>query len=219
MSNSGSGQLAANITRRGLMLVLSSPSGAGKTTLSRRLLERDPEIMLSVSVTTRPRRPAEREGVDYHFVDVPTFDRMRQRGELLESAKVFDYYYGTPRQSVEVALASGRDVMFDIDWQGRQLLAEKAQADMVSVFILPPSTRELERRLTKRAQDPPAIVAKRMAKAADEITHYLEYDYVIVNVDVERSLTELHSILVAERIRRERQLGLADFVKSLRDGQ
>ncbi len=210
---------SSGITRRGLMLVLSSPSGAGKTTLSRRLLERDKEIMLSVSVTTRPRRPAERDGTDYHFVDVPRFESMRSRGELLESARVFDYYYGTPRQTVEVPLASGRDVMFDIDWQGRQQLAEKARADMVSVFILPPSTRELERRLTQRAQDPPAVVNKRMAKAADEMTHYLEYDYVIVNVDVERSLTELHSILVAERLKRERQLGLSDFVKSLRDGQ
>jgi guanylate kinase len=207
------------ITRRGVMLVLSSPSGAGKTTLSRRLLERDREIMLSVSVTTRPRRPAERDGIDYHFVDVPRFDSMRARGELLEAAKVFDYYYGTPRQTVEVALSGGRDVMFDIDWQGRQQLAEKAPADLVSVFILPPSTRELERRLTQRAQDPPAIVAKRMAKAADEMTHYQEYDYVIVNVDVERSLDELHSILVAERLKRDRLLGLSDFVKSLRDGQ
>jgi len=218
MSNRGEASKVSGITRRGLMLVLSSPSGAGKTTLSRRLLERDREITLSVSVTTRPRRPAERDGTDYHFVDVPRFESMRDRGELLESARVFDYYYGTPRQTVEVALSSGRDVMFDIDWQGRQQLAEKANADMVSVFILPPSTRELERRLTQRAQDPPAVVNKRMAKAADEMTHYLEYDYVIVNVDVERSLAELHSILVAERLKRDRQLGLSDFVKSLRDG-
>lgn len=201
------------------MLVLSSPSGAGKTTLSRRLLDHDKEITLSISVTTRPRRPAERDGIDYHFVDTPRFDSMRERGELLEWAKVFDYYYGTPRQTVEVALSSGRDVMFDIDWQGRQQLAEKAPADLVSVFILPPSTRELERRLTTRAQDPPAIVAKRMAKAADEMTHFQEYDYVIVNVDVERSLAELHAILVAERLKRDRLLGLSDFVKALRDGQ
>jgi guanylate kinase len=210
---------AATIRRRGLMLVLSSPSGAGKTTLSRRLLDRDRDITLSVSVTTRPRRPAERDGTDYHFVDTPRFDSMRERGELLEWAKVFDYYYGTPRQTVEVALSSGRDVMFDIDWQGRQQLAEKAPADLISVFILPPTTRELERRLTTRAQDPPAIVAKRMAKAADEMTHFQEYDYVIVNVDVERSLAELHAILVAERLKRDRLLGLSDFVKSLREGQ
>lgn len=209
----------AAVRRRGLMLVLSSPSGAGKTTLSRRLLDHDKEITLSISVTTRPRRPAERDGIDYHFVDTPRFDSMRERGELLEWAKVFDYYYGTPRQTVEVALSSGRDVMFDIDWQGRQQLAEKAPADLVSVFILPPSTRELERRLTTRAQDPPAIVAKRMAKAADEMTHFQEYDYVIVNVDVERSLAELHAILVAERLKRDRLLGLSDFVKALRDGQ
>jgi guanylate kinase len=210
---------AATIRRRGLMLVLSSPSGAGKTTLSRRLLDRDRDITLSVSVTTRPRRPAERDGTGYHFVDTPRFDSMRERGELLEWAKVFDYYYGTPRQTVEVALSSGRDVMFDIDWQGRQQLAEKAPADLISVFILPPTTRELERRLTTRAQDPPAIVAKRMAKAADEMTHFQEYDYVIVNVDVERSLAELHAILVAERLKRDRLLGLSDFVKSLREGQ
>jgi guanylate kinase len=210
---------AATIRRRGLMLVLSSPSGAGKTTLSRRLLDRDRDITLSVSVTTRPRRPAERDGTDYHFVDTPRFDSMRERGELLEWAKVFDYYYGTPRQTVEVALSSGRDVMFDIDWQGRQQLAEKAPADLISVFILPPTTRELERRLTTRAQDPPAIVAKRMAKAADEMTHFQEYDYVIVNVDVERSLAELQAILVAERLKRDRLLGLSDFVKSLREGQ
>ena len=207
------------ISRRGLMLVLSSPSGAGKTTLSRLLLERDPEISLSVSVTTRPRRPAERDGIDYTFIDVPSFDAMVARGDLLEHAKVFDYYYGTPRQPVEQALAAGRDVMFDIDWQGRQKLADRVGEDLVSVFILPPSTRELERRLTTRAQDPPAVVAKRMAKAADEMTHYREYDYVIVNRNVERSIAELESILVAERLRLKRQLGLSDFVSALRQGQ
>ena len=207
------------ISRRGLMLVLSSPSGAGKTTLSRLLLERDAEITLSVSVTTRPRRPAERDGIDYHFLDVPSFDAMVARGELLEHAKVFDYYYGTPRQAVEEALNAGRDVMFDIDWQGRQKLADSVGDDLVSVFILPPSTRELERRLTTRAQDPPAVVAKRMAKAADEMTHYREYDYVIVNRAVERSIAELESILVAERLRLKRQLGVSDFVTSLRQGR
>lgn len=206
-------------TRRGLMLVLSSPSGAGKTTLSRMLLESDSEISLSISVTTRPPRPAERDGIDYRFVDAATFDRMAAGNELLEHAKVFDYRYGTPRQAVETALAGGRDVMFDIDWQGRQQLAERAVADLVSVFILPPSTRELERRLTLRAQDPPEVVARRMAKASDEMTHYLEYDYVIVNVDLERSLGQLRAILTAERLKRERQVGLSDFVKALRDGR
>jgi guanylate kinase len=210
---------AGKIGRRGLMLVLSSPSGAGKTTLSRLLLERDAEITLSISVTTRPPRSAEKDGVDYHFVTPDIFSRMVQRGELLEHAKVFDYYYGTPRSAVEVALASGRDVMFDIDWQGRQQLAEKAGEDMVSVFILPPTTRELERRLKQRAQDAAAVVAKRMAKAADEMTHYIEYDYVIINYDIEDSMTQLRSILAAERLKRERQIGLGDFVKALREGQ
>ncbi len=211
--------VADRIGRRGVMLVLSSPSGAGKTTLSRMLLEEDAEITLSISVTTRPPRSAERDGVDYHFVTPQIFDRMVQRSELLEHAKVFDYYYGTPRKAVEVALASGRDVMFDIDWQGRQQLAEQARADMVSVFILPPTTRELERRLTQRAQDAPAVVAKRMAKAADEMTHYIEYDYVIINRDIGASMVQLRAILAAERLKRERQIGLGDFVKALREGQ
>ena len=210
---------AGKIGRRGLMLVLSSPSGAGKTTLSRLLLERDAEITLSISVTTRPPRSAEKDGVDYHFVTPDIFSRMVQRGELLEHAKVFDYYYGTPRSAVEVALASGRDVMFDIDWQGRQQLAEQAREDMVSVFILPPTTRELERRLKQRAQDAPQVVAKRMAKAADEMTHYIEYDYVVINYDVEDSMSQLQAILAAERLKRERQIGLGDFVKALREGQ
>jgi guanylate kinase len=210
---------AGRIGRRGVMLVLSSPSGAGKTTLSRLLLERDSDITLSISVTTRPARSAEKDGVDYHFVTPDIFSRMVQRGELLEHAKVFDYYYGTPRSAVEVALGSGRDVMFDIDWQGRQQLAEKAGEDMVSVFILPPSTRELERRLKQRAQDSASVVANRMAKAADEMTHYIEYDYVIINYDIEESMTQLRAIMAAERLKRERQIGLGDFVKALREGQ
>jgi guanylate kinase len=210
---------AGKIGRRGLMLVLSSPSGAGKTTLSRLLLERDAEITLSISVTTRPPRSVEKDGVDYHFVTPDIFSRMVQRGELLEHAKVFDYYYGTPRSAVEVALGSGRDVMFDIDWQGRQQLAEKAGEDMVSVFILPPTTRELERRLKQRAQDAPQVVANRMAKAADEMTHYIEYDYVVINHDIEDSMTQLRGILAAERLKRARQIGLGDFVKALREGQ
>jgi guanylate kinase len=210
---------AGRIGRRGLMLVLSSPSGAGKTTLSRLLLERDSDITLSISVTTRTPRSAEKDGVDYHFITPDIFNRMAERGELLEYAKVFDYYYGTPRAAVEVALGSGRDVMFDIDWQGRQQLAEKAGEDLVSVFILPPTTRELERRLKQRAQDSASIVAKRMAKAADEMTHYIEYDYVIINYDIEDSMSQLRAILAAERLKRERQIGLGEFVKALREGQ
>lgn len=213
--------MTLSISRRGLMLVLSSPSGAGKTTLSRLLLESDSNINLSVSVTTRPPRPAERDGVHYHFVDPATFDRMVARGELLEHAKVFDHYYGTPRAPVETALAAGRDVLFDIDWQGTQQLAEdkNARADLVSVFILPPSTRELERRLVQRAQDPASVVAKRMAKAADEMSHYFEYEYVIVNRDIDESLARVKAILTAERLKRTRQVGLADFVNALRQGR
>lgn len=209
----------APIHRRGLMLVLSSPSGAGKTTLSRLLLEHDRGIELSVSVTTRTKRPAERDGVDYHFVDHQHFRDLIERNALLEYAKVFDHYYGTPRGPVEATLAAGRDMLFDIDWQGTQQLMERARADLVSVFILPPSTAELERRLIRRAQDPPNVVANRMAKAADEMSHWAEYDYVIINIDIARSLEQLKSILTAERLKRERQLGLSDFVKALRSGR
>jgi guanylate kinase len=200
------------------MFVLSSPSGAGKTTLSRLLLQHEPAITLSVSVTTRPRRPAERDGVDYHFVDHETFRTMKARDELLEYAQVFDHFYGTPRGPVEQTLSAGQDMLFDIDWQGTQQLAERARQDLVSVFILPPSTEELERRLVTRAQDPPAVVARRMAQAADEMSHWAEYDYVIVNEQVERSLDLLKAILTAERLKRYRQVGLSDFVKSLRSG-
>ncbi|WP_428659996.1 guanylate kinase [Reyranella sp.] len=207
------------IHRRGLMLVLSSPSGAGKTTLSRQLLDNDKQIQLSVSCTTRARRASERDGVDYRFVDTATFSGMIQRSEFLEHARVFDHFYGTPRAPVEAALKSGRDVLFDIDWQGTQQLKEKGRDDLVTVFILPPSTRDLERRLITRAQDSPDIVARRMAKSADEMSHYAEYDYVIVNRDIATSLTELKSILTAERLKRERQLGLSAFVKALREGR
>jgi guanylate kinase len=207
------------IHRRGLMLVLSSPSGAGKTTLSRQLLDNDKQIQLSVSATTRARRPSEKDGVDYRFVDTATFSGMRDRGEFLEHARVFDHYYGTPRAPVEAALQAGRDVLFDIDWQGTQQLQEKGRDDLVTVFILPPSTRDLEKRLRTRAQDSPDIVAKRMAKAADEMSHYAEYDYTIINRDIATSLMELKSILTAERLKRERQLGLVDFVKALREGR
>ena len=207
------------VLRRGLMLVLSSPSGAGKTTLSRLLLEHDPEIELSISATTRAKRPAERDGVDYRFVDHATFRAMIDRDELLEYAQVFENYYGTPRGPVEKTLSSGRDMLFDIDWQGTQQVAERARQDLVSVFILPPSTRELERRLVTRAQDPPEVVAKRMAKAADEMSHWPEYDYVIVNREITRSLEQLKGILATERLKRHRQIGLSDFVKALREGR
>ncbi|MDE1174676.1 MAG: guanylate kinase [Parvibaculaceae bacterium] len=204
--------------RRGLMLVLSSPSGAGKTTLSRRLLAKDPEISLSVSVTTRPPRPGERHGEDYHFISQEQFATLRDRNALLEHATVFENSYGTPKEPVEQALASGRDVLFDIDWQGTQQLGENAARDLVTVFILPPSAADLEKRLITRAQDPIEVVRKRMAKAANEISHYFEYDYVLINEDIEKSLADLEAILRAERLRRDRQVGLNEFVKDLSDG-
>jgi guanylate kinase len=210
---------AGQIQRRGLMLVLSSPSGAGKTTLSRQLLDNDKQIQLSVSATTRARRTGERDGVDYHFVDTATFSGMIERGEFLEHARVFDHFYGTPSAPVEAALMAGRDVLFDIDWQGTQQLKEKAGSDLVTVFILPPSTRDLERRLITRAQDSMEVVQKRMAKAADEMSHWAEYDYQIINRDIATSLMELKSILAAERLKRERQVGLSNFVKALREGR
>ncbi len=207
--------IAKPISRRGLMLVLSSPSGAGKTTISRRLLDLDPNITMSVSVTTRPMRPGEKPGVDYYFVDMPEFDRMAEAGDLLEHARVFGNCYGTPRSTVEQALGSGRDVLFDIDWQGTQQLAANARADLVSVFILPPSGAELERRLHTRAQDSAEVIAQRMAKASDEISHWAEYDYVIVNNDVDESVAAVQAILRAERLRRTRQVGLPAFVQSI----
>ncbi len=210
---------APAIQRRGLMLVLSSPSGAGKTTLSRQLLDNDSQISLSISCTTRDKRPGEKDGIDYHFIDTPTFRGMIERGEFLEHARVFDHYYGTPAPPVEEALVAGRDMLFDIDWQGTQQLKEKGRDDLVTVFILPPSTRDLERRLISRAQDSPDIVARRMAKAADEMSHWAEYDYAIINKDIATSLNQLKSILTAERLKRERQLGLSDFVKALREGR
>jgi guanylate kinase len=210
---------APSIQRRGLMLVLSSPSGAGKTTLSRQLLGNDSQIQLSVSCTTREKRPGEKDGVDYKFIDTATFRSMIERGDFLEHARVFDNYYGTPRAPVEDALSGGRDVLFDIDWQGTQQLKEKGRDDLVTVFILPPSTRDLERRLITRAQDSQEVVARRMAKAADEMSHWAEYDYAIINRDIATSLSELKSILTAERLKRERQYGLSGFVKALREGR
>lgn len=205
------------IHRRGLMLVLSSPSGAGKTTLSRRLLESDSEIDMSVSATTRKPRPGEVEGKDYFFLSTEDFGIMRNKGEFLEHAKVFGNYYGTPRKPVEEALARGHDVLFDIDWQGTQQLDETAQEDLVKVFILPPSAQDLEKRLETRAQDPADVVAARMAKASDEISHYQEYDYIIINENIDKAFVELQAILRAERLKRRRLTGLANFVKQLRE--
>ena len=204
-----------NIARRGLMLVLSSPSGAGKTTLSRVLLRADRNVELSISVTTRPKRRGEINGRDYHFIDQARFDAMVARGELLEWAEVFGHRYGTPRQPVTKALQAGRDVLFDIDWQGTQQLREKARTDLVSVFILPPTAKELERRLKRRAQDSKSVIGSRMAKAAGEMSHWPEYDYVIVNRDKRQAFAELRAILAAERLKRERQIGLSDFVRRL----
>ena len=206
---------AEAISRRGLMLVLSSPSGAGKTTISKELLNRDPSISMSVSVTTRPMRPGETEGVDYLFMEQKKFDAMLKAGEFLEHATVFENSYGTPKAAVEKALGDGRDVLFDVDWQGAQQLAEAARDDLVSIFILPPSTAELERRLQARAQDSDDVVKKRMAKAASEMSHWAEYDYVIVNESIEDSVAQVEAIVAAERLKRERRMGLGDFVRSL----
>jgi guanylate kinase len=197
------------------MLVLSSPSGAGKTTLSRMLLKADRSVELSVSVTTRPRRRGEVNGRDYHFIDRDRFDVMVKAGDLLEWAEVFNHCYGTPRRPVERALYAGRDVLFDIDWQGTQQLHEKARDDLVSVFILPPSARELERRLKTRAQDSKDVIGARMAKAAGEMSHWPEYDYVVVNRDIGEAFDEVKAILAAERRKRERQIGLTEFVRGL----
>jgi len=205
------------IARRGLMLVLSSPSGAGKTTLSRALLAGEENLALSVSMTTRPMRAGEREGVDYYFVSAARFDAAVRNGEFLEHAMVFDHRYGTPGAPVMDALASGRDVLFDIDWQGTQQLKEKAREDLVSIFVLPPSHAELERRLRARAQDADEIVSQRMAKAGDEISHWAEYDYVIVNDRLDLALANVVAILRAERLKRTRQSGLSQFVRGLQE--
>jgi guanylate kinase len=203
------------IARRGLMLVLSSPSGAGKTTIARKLLEQDPGIEISVSHTTRKMRKGERDGKDYHFVNHDTFTKMRDHGEFLEWAVVFDNYYGTTRRPVEEALAAGRDVLFDVDWQGAASLRAKAGDDVVTVFILPPTAADLEQRLNVRAQDPPEIVRRRMLGASNEIQHWTEYDYVVVNYDIDRSVAAIRAILTAERLRRTRLTGLKRFVQNL----
>lgn len=207
----------SGLARRGLMLVLSSPSGAGKTTLSRRLLAEDDRITMSVSVTTRAPRPGEVDGKDYFFVSKERFEELRDTGALLEHATVFSNLYGTPRQAVEDALSAGRDVLFDIDWQGTQQLDQSAEQDLVKVFLLPPTAEDLERRLRTRAQDTDDVVRQRMSKASDEISHFTEYDYILINQDVEDSLAKLKAILQAERLKRRRLTGLAGFVKGLRD--
>ena len=205
------------IARRGLMLVLSSPSGAGKTTISRALLKEETHLTMSISVTTRAPRPGEENGKDYFFVNTDEYHRMVKSGALLEHARVFDNFYGTPRTYVEQQLAIGRDVLFDIDWQGTQQLKASAGSDLVSIFILPPSIEDLEKRLRGRAQDSEEVVLRRMARASDEMSHWPEYDYVIVNRDVDQSISQVRAILTAERLRqRRRAAGLVAFVNAMR---
>ncbi len=203
------------INRRGLLFILSSPSGAGKTTITRSLLANDPDLRVSVSVTTRPPRPGEVDGKDYHFISKEQFTAMIDNNQLLEHAKVFGNYYGTPLKPVEEALANSQDIIFDIDWQGTQQLKQKLVNDLVTVFILPPSQEELERRLRSRQQDDESIIQDRMQKASEEISHYSEYDYIIVNTNLEKSIQKAQSILEAERCKRRRLTALTDFVRKL----
>lgn len=211
----GTSQTGAAIGRRGLMLVLSSPSGAGKTSIARQLLAEDANLTLSVSATTRPPRPNEVDGRDYHFVDQARFDEMVASNAFLEYATVFGNSYGTPKADVMTVLEAGGDVLFDIDWQGTQQVANAAGDDLVSVFILPPSRAALQSRLESRAEDSDKVVADRMAKASDEISHYPEYGYIVVNDDLDRSVRSVRAILAAERLRRDRQTGLTEFVRTL----
>ena len=206
------------IRRRGFLLVLSSPSGAGKTTITRRLIEREPDLRLSVSVTTRPPRASEVDGRDYHFVDPPRFGAMVKAGEFLEHATVFGHAYGTPRRPIEAAIAAGHDIVTDIDWQGTQQLRERVRDDIVTIFVLPPSTAALEARLRTRAEDSDDAIAVRLAKSSEEMSHWPEYDYVVVNDDLEQCVSVVQAILTAERLRRTRRVGLADFVKHVREG-
>ena len=203
------------IARRGLMLVISSPSGAGKSTIARTLLETDKQIGLSVSVTTRQRRPSEVEGVHYHFKSVREFERLRDSDSLLEWAEVHGNFYGTPREPVEQAMSEGRDMLFDIDWQGAQQLQQKMQADVVSIFVLPPTMTELQSRLHRRAEDSEEVIQTRLANSRAEIAHWREYDYVIVNDDLNAALDAVQSIVKAERLRRDRRHGMFDFVRAL----
>lgn len=205
----------AELSRRGVMLVLASPSGAGKSSISRAIFADDPNISLSVSVTTRARRTDELDGRDYHFIDIPTFERMRKSGELLESAEVHGNYYGTPRGHVEEKLAQGRDILFDIDYQGTLQLLERAREDMVTVFILPPSIRELRKRLERRAQDSKSVIDKRLKNARKEMDHFAEYDYVIINRDLEDSVQKVRTILAAARLEPARYKGMTPFVRRL----
>jgi len=205
--------------RRGMMIILSSPSGAGKSTLTRRLLRENDNMTMSVSATTRTARNGEEEGIDYFFVNKDTFTDMIDDQQFLEHAKVFDHYYGTPRGPVEDALSGGKDVIFDIDWQGAQQLTQAAGDDLVKIFILPPNMRELERRLKTRAQDSDEVIAKRMAKSESEISHWAEYDYIIVNEDIEEAMGRLRTIVTAEHMKRRRQLWIGPFVKQLIEGR
>lgn len=209
------------LQRRGLMYVLSSPSGAGKTTITRALLKSNENLMISVSATTRPRRAGEVQAQDYYFVDIPEFNNMVDNGDMLEHAKVFGHYYGTPKTPVEEALKAGKDVIFDIDWQGTQQLREMARDDLVTVFILPPSARELEQRLRNRSKDTletETQIRDRMSKANDEMTHYSEYDYVLINSDIDKAIEHAQMILDAERLKRHRNKGMSDFVRGLQEG-
>ncbi len=208
--------MTVSITRRGFMVCLSSPSGAGKTTLCTRLKELDSNLNMSISVTTRPNRPCEVDGVDYFFMDPERYDQLIKAGELLEHATVYGYGYGTPKQYVFETLRKGGDVIFDIDWQGTQQVAQIARTDLVSIFVLPPSLQELKNRLKKRAQDGDHIIENRMMEAANEMSHWAEYDYVIVNHDLEESIRQVQAIITAERLRRTRQVGLVNFVNELR---
>lgn len=201
------------------MLVLSSPSGAGKSTISRALLEKHPDLTMSVSATTRPMRPGEVQGKDYYFIDKAKFEDMVADGDFLEHAQVFDNYYGTPRPPVVKALEQGKDVLFDVDWQGTQQLRQNARDDLVSIFILPPSVEELERRLYTRAQDPADVVKKRMAKATSEMSHWAEYDYIIINEAIEHSVREAEAILSAERLKLMRQIGMSEWLRGMGVGQ
>lgn len=201
------------------MLVLSSPSGAGKSTISRALLEKHPDLTMSVSATTRPMRPGEVEGKDYYFIDKAKFEDMVANGDFLEHAEVFDNYYGTPRPPVVAALEQGKDVLFDVDWQGTQQLRQNARDDLASIFILPPSVDELERRLYARAQDPEDVVKRRMAKATSEMSHWAEYDYIIINEAIDHSVAEAEAILAAERLKRMRRVGISDWLRGMGVGQ
>ena len=206
---------SVHLNRRGVLFALSSPSGAGKTTISKKMLASDPDIALSISATTRPMRPGERDGVDYHFVDVETFKQMAADGEFLEWAHVFGHRYGTPRARVDELLDAGKDVLFDIDWQGAQQLYQEAGPDVVRVFVLPPTMEELERRLRSRKTDSDEVIAARMARAANEISHWDGYDYVLINDQVDECYGEVMAILRAERLKRRRQIGLIGFARDL----